>query len=85
MESILKNDSRDTITVHVLDRPGKTTSNILRAMDRKRLVYVDERDDADYFIGIYRYHKDEYYSDRDAFYSVKIDGAKIAVVYKLQN
>lgn len=85
LEYILQNDLRDTITVHVSDLPGKTSLNILQAMERKRVVYVDERDNAEYFIGIYRYHKDEYYSERDEFYSIKIGGAKIAVVYDLRN
>ena len=58
------------------------SANILFSKDRDRIVYVDNPEDAEYFISNYRWHKEEYTYENEVF-SIDIDGAKIIVVYKL--
>lgn len=81
LEYILKNDRSRIIKIFAA---GSEQANvdILTSDDRKRLVFVENPDEADYFLSNYRWHKDEY-SYKDEYYSIKIDGAKIMVVYKI--
>jgi len=83
LEAILKEDSRDLIKIKVANDPGILNSKMIRAEDRRRLVYVEEPEAADYFLSNYRWHPKEYpYANK--FYSVKVDGSKIMVVYKMK-
>ncbi|NOZ68087.1 MAG: hypothetical protein GXP46_02265 [Deferribacteres bacterium] len=82
LEYILKNDSDRVIRVYVANQPGRENARILPAADRRRLVYVDDPDEAEYFLSNYRWHKDEY-SFGEEYYSISIDGAKIMTVLKL--
>ena len=82
LEYILKNDTDKVIKVNLASFPGTIIANILTSDDRNRLVYVKNPDEAKYFLSNYRWHKDEY-SYKNEYYSIKIDGAKIMVVYRL--
>ena len=82
LEYILRNDKGDAIKIYVANLSGRVNANILSHSDRKRLIYVDDLNDAEYFLSEYRWHRKEY-PYRDEYYSVKIDGAKIMVVYRL--
>lgn len=82
LEYILKNDQSEKISVYVPNEPGKNNADILPEKDRQRLVYVESPDKAKYFLSNYRWHKEEY-SYKNEFYSIKVGGAKIMVVYKL--
>lgn len=82
LEYILRNDRNRIIKVCVANWPGKANADILITDDRKRLVYVENPDEAKYFLSNYRWHNDEY-PYKDEYYSIKIDGAKIMVVYKM--
>jgi len=81
LEYILKNDSDKVIKICVADRIGIMNANILTSRDRKRLIFVENPDEAKYFLSTYRWHKEEY-PYKDEYYSIKIDGAKIVVVYR---
>jgi len=87
LEYILKNDSRKIIKIKAANSPGISNSYILEKDERNRIIYVDDIKQADYFISNYRFHPKEYSFDdfyyESEFYSIKINGAKIAVVYKL--
>ncbi len=84
LEYILKNDKDKVIKIYVTNACGWYNSLILPSDDRKRLVYVkrDSLDEAKYFISNYRWHKDEYPYE-DEYFSIKIGGTKIMVVYRL--
>jgi len=82
LEYILKNDKDKIIKVCVSNYPGKVNSKILTPSDRKRLEYVEKPKDAKYFLGDYRWYAEGYPFENE-FYSIKVGGAKIMVVYKL--
>ncbi|MDD5291674.1 MAG: glycosyltransferase family 39 protein [Candidatus Omnitrophica bacterium] len=82
LEYILKNDKNQTIKVYVASLPGEYNANILPYRDKERLVYVKDPAEAKYFLSNYRWHREEYpYTDE--FYSIKVNGFKIMVVYKI--
>jgi hypothetical protein len=79
LEYILGHDNGTTIRVHVLTYPYVApVDKILPPEDRARLAGSD---DADYWLSTYAYHEEEYPYGEE-FYSAKVGGAKIAVVYK---
>ena len=82
LEYILKNDTDKVVKIYAANSPGKANANILTSNDRNRLVYVKNLDEAKYFLSNYRDHKEEY-PYKEEYYSIKIDGAKIMVVYKI--
>jgi hypothetical protein len=82
LEHILKNDRDSVIKIFVANYMGKLNANILSADDKSRLIYVENPKDAKYFLSNYREHKEEYPYGKE-YYSVKIDGTKIMVVYRI--
>ena len=82
LEYILRNDKNKIIKVCVANWPGKANFDILTSDNRKRLMYVENPKEAKYFLSEYRWHKEEYLL-KEEYYSIKIDGAKIMVVYKM--
>lgn len=83
LEYILKNDKDEAIKIKVSNDAGKHSADILRAEDRERLVYVKKPGQAKYFLSNYRWYKGEY-PIKDEYYSIKIGGTNIMVVYKLE-
>jgi hypothetical protein len=81
-EYILKYDTRKKIKINVANFSVIYIAQIFPAKDRERLIPVYRIDEADYFASNYRVHKEEYRYQNE-FYSIKIGGAKIMVVYKL--
>lgn len=81
-EYIVKNDPREIIKIYPENHPGDFSSYTLKPEYRKRLQYSSLHE-ADYFVSNYRWHREDY-SYTDEFYSIQIDNAKIAVVYKLK-
>jgi len=82
LEYILENDKRNVIKLSVDNPPGEINAKTLDKSERDRLVYVENPKEADYFLGNYRRRKTEY-PYREEYYSIKIDGAKIVVVYRM--
>ena len=82
LEYVLRNDKSKVIKVYVANFPGKANLHILPSDDRNRLMYVENPNEAKYFLSNYRWHKEEY-PLKDEYYSIKIDGTKIMVVYKI--
>jgi len=83
LEYILKNDTSQFIKVYVANDPEEINPCILTPNDRERIKYVEEPEDAKYFLSNYRWHKGDY-PYRNEFYSIKINREKIMVVYKLK-
>ncbi|MGD2278754.1 MAG: hypothetical protein PVH45_01510 [Candidatus Omnitrophota bacterium] len=83
LEYIVTNDKRDPIKVCASTPPGHVNFLSLVPDDRNRLVFVKDPKEADYFLSDYRWHKEDY-PFKDEVYSIKVNGAKIMVVYKLQ-
>ncbi|MFC2169762.1 hypothetical protein ACFLRM_04265 [Acidobacteriota bacterium] len=82
LEYILVNDQAKKIRIHVANAPGYFNSFIISPLVRNRLVYVYQPKDAKYFLTNKTGPKDVY-PYKNEFYSVKIGGAKIMVVYQL--
>jgi len=82
LEYILRNDRSKIVKVCVANWPGKANADILPPDDRGRLLYVENLQEAKYFLSNYRWHKEEY-PFKEEYYSVRIGGAKIMVVYKM--
>ena len=86
LEYIMASDRGDKIKVYITSLGGVRgwiPALILDAKDRKRLSFVDSSDNADYVLSNYRWHPADYPFPNEV-YSVNVNGAKIAVVYKLK-
>jgi hypothetical protein len=83
-EYILQHDSREKIRICVPNFSVEYIAEIFPINERKRLSPAEWLEDADYFVSNYRAHKEEYPYENEV-YSIKIGGAKIMVVYKLNN
>ena len=82
LEYILKNDKDRIIKICVATPPGRFNAYIIPPEERKRLIYVDDLNNAKYFLSNYRWQKEEY-PFKNEYYSIKVNGIKIMVVYKL--
>jgi hypothetical protein len=82
LEYIVKNDPRTNIRILTKNDPGAISRFMLSPADQSRLVLVDDPKQADYFLSNYRWHKEDY-SYPNEYYSIKIEDAKIMVVYKM--
>ena len=83
LQYILDNDTDSAVKVAAANPPGHVSFLAIAPKDRKRLVYVEDPEEAKYFLSEYRWHKEDYpYGDE--FYSIKVGNAKIMVVYKLR-
>jgi len=83
LEWILKEDSSPILRICVANHPGWINRKIINSEDRKRLEYVKNVAEADYFLGNYRWHRDDYGFSEEC-HSIIIDGAKIMTVYRLE-
>jgi len=83
LEYILDKDRRALITLNVANYPGELSQLILTSDQRGRIRYTNKIDDADYFLSNYHGHPEEY-RYKNEFFSVRVDNAKILVVYKLR-
>jgi len=81
LEYILANDKREYIKVEAANYSGIANNLILPSQDRKRIVYVKREYNPDYFISNYRFHPEAYTGFGDEYFSVKLEGANILVVY----
>lgn len=82
LEYIVKNDSSQIININVANPPGILNAYMLPSKDKKRLVFVESPEEAKYFLSNFRDHKEDYPYENE-FYSIKIGGEKIMVVYKM--
>ncbi len=84
LEYVVKTDHRSEIHIKVDTYPGKLNAVLLPIHDYNRIVFEDDIKNADYFIGNYRWVKEEY-PFKNEVYSLSVDNAKIMVCFKLNN
>ena len=82
LEYITQQDSRTQIKVYVAHEVGWLTAEILSPADRKKILYVDTPEQAEYFVSTYRWHKGSYPYENE-WYSIHIGNTDIVVVYRL--
>ena len=83
LEYILRADSSDTILVYGDTPVGVRSAAILGGDGERRLRFVQDPSEADYFLGNYRWHPEEYTLGEE-IYAVKVGNAKILSVRKLK-
>ncbi|MBN2490578.1 MAG: hypothetical protein JXQ29_06995 [Planctomycetes bacterium] len=83
LEYVVAHDRAPRIRVYVNNLPGVFNVIWLAEADRQRLLPAFTPEQADYFISNYRHHRGEY-PYRDEVFSVRIDGARIMVVYRMK-
>jgi len=83
LEYIVRTDHSPSIKIFVSNLPGKDNTNILKAPDRKRLIFVHNIKEAKYFASNYRWHPNPFELKHE-YFSIKVRNAKIMVVYKLK-
>ncbi|MBC7384219.1 MAG: glycosyltransferase family 39 protein [Bacteroidia bacterium] len=82
LEYILKHDTASVITVLAPHTPGVLNAEILPENSRKRLRFTRHFKGADYYLGDYRSHKQDYRYKNEVF-SVNTGDAKLVSVFKL--
>jgi len=82
LEHVLRHDGRETIRVLLKPGFGVISAGILPAPDRKRLAFVAEEGEADYFMGNYRGHRGDY-PYRHEVYAVRVGDASLMSVFDL--
>jgi hypothetical protein len=87
LEAIARNDPSEHITIYAANSTGKWSARMLPPKDQARISFVDDPQNANYFISDYKdehaAHPQEYdYSNE--FFAVKVGDAKIAVAYHLR-
>ncbi len=83
LEFLVKSDHHPEIHVKVDTYPGKLNAVLLPIVERKRIIFEDDIKNADYFIGNYRWMKNEYPYTNE-IYCLSVDRAKVMVCYKLR-
>ena len=90
LEYIVSHDSDSAIKIYAEDRSWGLDTQMLNDFDRDRLVFVSTLPEAKYFLSVFRLRKEDYkfldnwYQYINEYYSIKVDGAAIAVVYRLK-
>ncbi len=83
LEAILRQDPRPIIHIHAANFAGEANAAILPADQAKRIHFVAEIEQADYFITNYRWHPQEYpYSDE--VFTLWIGNAKALSAFRLR-
>ena len=83
LEYILRHDPNRPLNIAVANLPGLFNSYVLPESDRARLRFIQDPALADYFIGNYRWHPDEY-TVGEPFYSITVDGGAVITVRKVR-
>ena len=83
LDYILSTDPAPTIVINGDGDPPKLNSYLLPPDQAKRLQFTDEIGEANYFIGNYRNHPQDYPYPNEVF-NVTVDGAKLVSVFRLR-
>jgi hypothetical protein len=84
LEYIVSNDTSGKITINVANWPGNVNRMILKEKDRNRIRFVDEVQEASYFISNYRFHPEDYnYPPEQKIFAIKVMNSDICSVWKL--
>ena len=83
IDFILANDPGQEIKIVTANPPGQDYINSgLSAAQKSRITYINDLDEADYFVTEFRWHPDDY-PYPDEFYSITVRGTKIMAVYRI--
>lgn len=80
---ILRVDARDAISVYADTPAGERSVAIMGKDAEERLHFTDDLTTADYFLGNYRWHPDDYPLSNE-IYSVRVGDAKILSVFQMK-
>ena len=83
LESLLEADARHTIRLHTMNEPGYYNSLILPVTERERLVYVEGREEADYYITNFRWDRTAFPAGSE-FRSVKVHDVMLSAAYRIR-
>jgi hypothetical protein len=83
LEYILAHDASDRISVYADTDAGWRNGAILGAEGEKRLDFVFDPGEAEYYMGSYRWHPQDYPYPNEV-YSVRVGNAKVLTVFKLK-
>jgi hypothetical protein len=84
IDYILANDPSPEIKIFSQNSPGYSYMRYgLPIAQRDRLVRVNNPDEANYLVSNYRWHPEDY-PYKDKFYSIRVRGTEIMVVYRIQ-
>ncbi len=83
LEALLRLDPRPRISIYADSPVALRTAAILLPQDETRLEFVSQIEQADYFIGNYRWHREDYpYTDE--VYSVWIGNTRVLSIFRLR-
>ena len=83
LQHVLMKDDSPLISIKVDNTPGKLNALLLTQDEQNRISFVQEIDEADYFMTNFRWHPDEY--DYLLFYSVDVRGVSINSTYRIKD
>jgi hypothetical protein len=84
LEYVLSANPAKQIRIAVANSPGKQNAMLLSPSDRERLIYVEDPDQADYFLTNYRYHPEDYPYPNEVF-KIRIGNDTIFSVFQMKN
>ena len=82
LEYVLSVNPAKQIRIAVANSPGKANTMLLSPADRERLIFVEDPEQADYFLTNYRYHPEDYGYPNEVF-SIKIRNDTIFSVFQM--
>lgn len=83
LEAILEQDERRLVNVRVDNAAGEYNAAILPLDQAKRLNFVQNIEEADYFITNYRWHPQDY-PFSDEIFTLRLGNAKVLSVFRLR-
>ncbi len=81
---IARHDTSEYIRIYTVNSPDQINLNLLPVHDRNRFGTTSTIEEADYFLGNFRWHTDDYPVGEEV-YSARAGDAKIMTVYKLKS
>jgi hypothetical protein len=83
LEAILERDQRPLINVYAANFAGQANAAILPTAQSERLNFVQNMEEADYFITNYRWHPQDY-PYNDEIFTLRLGNAKVLSVFRLR-
>ena len=83
LEAILEHDQRPLINIYAANFPGEANAAILPPDQAGRLNFVQNIEEADYFITNYRWHPQDY-PYNDEIFTLRLGNARVLSVFRLR-
>jgi hypothetical protein len=85
LEYILYKDKSQVLYIKVANLAGEHNLFILKSSDQNRIRFVDQDDQADYFITDYRWHPYDYkYPKEKKIFFIRVQNSEICTVWKMK-